>query len=93
MKLNKARRKQKIETKQLASKRHRDTKVDYTTGLNGPMLTGPARLVVYPLPVVYVSETIPPPRAERSKCATTSVSVGDIVRTLRLIRVPVVQSA
>ena len=57
------------------------------------MLTGPARLVVYPLPVVYVSETIPPPRAERSKCATTSVSVGDIVRTLRLIRVPVVQSA
>ena len=53
------------------------------------MLTGPARLVGYRYNSSLCVENQHPP-AERPKRATIGISVEDIVRTLRLTRVPVV---
>ena len=59
--------KTKTETKQIASKRRRDT-------LDNPTLTGPTRRVGY-ISSLCVKNQHPP--AERPKCATTKVSVED----------------
>ena len=86
MKGNKARRKRKTEADR---KQTTPPRVDSIAGLDAAMLTGRARLVGYLYNSRLFVENQRPP-AERPTCATTRVSVEDIVRTLRLTRVLVV---
>ena len=63
--------------------------MDSNSGLDAPMLTGPARRVRNRYNISLDTENRHDP-ARRTQYATTRDSVGDIVRTLKFTRVPVV---